>query len=128
MVPTPTVASGIYLAVAHGRGEEVLSKNVIKVRDAGHRWVVFQYPSDSSEALGTRGGGMLEMTINKCSGAILAHYSADCRASHARGLGIRIEVASWSFGVPPISPTDSFVLRTWCVTPIPPKELGSYRT
>jgi hypothetical protein len=75
MVPTPKVAKEIYLAVAHGRGDKVLSANIIEVHDDGDHWTVFQFPSDPSVALRTVGGGTLDMTIGKCNGAIMAHYS-----------------------------------------------------
>jgi hypothetical protein len=70
MVPTPDVAREIYLAVAKGRRDKILPSNVIEVHDDGDRWSVFQF----SEQPG-RGGGLLEMTISKCDGSIVAHYS-----------------------------------------------------
>jgi hypothetical protein len=71
MVPTSDVAKEIYLAVAKGRRDEILPPNVIKVLDDGDRWSVFQSSGQPFE----RGGGQLEMTIGKCDGSILAHYS-----------------------------------------------------
>jgi hypothetical protein len=73
MVPTPDVAREIYLAVAKGRRDEILLSNVIKVHDDGERWSVLQVPAQPKG--GERGGGTLEMTIGKCDGSILAHYS-----------------------------------------------------
>jgi hypothetical protein len=70
MVPTPDVAREIYLAVANGRRDKILPSNVIEVHDAGDRWSVFQSSGQSE-----RGGGLLEMTISKCDGSIVAHYS-----------------------------------------------------
>jgi len=74
IVPTLEVAKAIYLTVAQGRGDKVDSGNVIMVKDDGDEWSVFQVPADSSGPI-VRGGGTLEMTVDKCDGSILAHYS-----------------------------------------------------
>jgi len=73
IVPTEEVAKEIYVAVARGRGDKIDSEDLIKVKDDGDHWSVFQWSSDAYS--GSRGGGMLEMTIAKCDGSILAHYS-----------------------------------------------------
>jgi hypothetical protein len=75
MVPTQEVAKEIYLAVAQGRGDKVDPANLIRVDDDGDHWSVFQFPADLSSGQIVRGGGTLEMTIAKCDGSILAHYS-----------------------------------------------------
>jgi len=70
MVPTADVAREIYLAVAKGQQNEILPSQSILVRDDGDRWAVFRPLGQ-----GRRGGGTLDMTIDKCDGSILVHYS-----------------------------------------------------
>jgi hypothetical protein len=73
MVPTSDVAREIYLAVAKGRRDEISPSHFIEVLDDGDRWSVLQVRRQRQP--GERGGGLLEMTIAKCDGSILAHYS-----------------------------------------------------
>ncbi len=70
IVPTQDVAKDIYLAVAKGRGAPIKPGNTVWVEDEGDHWTVFQYSGPNMW-----GGGTLEMTIDKCNGSILAHYS-----------------------------------------------------
>jgi hypothetical protein len=57
-------------AVAKGRGDEIFASNVIEVHDDGDGWSVIQIPAQRK-----RGDGTFSMTIGKCDGSILAHYS-----------------------------------------------------
>ena len=75
MVTTPEAAEQIYLTIARARGDklEVAAKRV--VWNEGDHWTVFQsfkQPADGSVSFG---GGLLEMRIAKCNGAISASYS-----------------------------------------------------
>jgi hypothetical protein len=72
MVPTSDVAREIYLAVAKGRRDEIFPTHFIEVLDDGDHWSVLQVRRQQRR---DRGGGQLEMTIGKCDGSILAHYS-----------------------------------------------------
>jgi hypothetical protein len=75
IVPNAEVAKNIYLAVANGRKDQVGPIDLIMVNDGGDHWSVFQRPADPSSGRALFGGGRLEMTISKCDGSILAHYS-----------------------------------------------------
>jgi hypothetical protein len=85
MVGTADTARSIYLSVAKQRGDKVSPENDIIVEDDGGRWAVFQYPkhipapkrtaTGEEEVTVVAGGGALEMEIDKCTGAIRAHYS-----------------------------------------------------
>lgn len=71
IVATPDVAKEIYLAVANGRDDPIDPANVIVVEDGSDHWSVLQYRKGSP----LRGGGSLEMTIDKCNGAMSASYA-----------------------------------------------------
>jgi hypothetical protein len=85
IVATADTARSIYLSVAKQRGDKVSPGNDVVVDDDGERWVVYQHPKDSpatnhiatGEEVTTiiQGGGTLDMEIDKCTGAIRAHYS-----------------------------------------------------
>jgi hypothetical protein len=83
-VPTPKAARDIYKATTRARGDIIRPTNEIRVSDEGDHWSVFQYPRHIQPPkvtgrIGTVsvviGGGTLEMTIEKCDGAISASYS-----------------------------------------------------
>jgi hypothetical protein len=82
IVATAETARSIY--VAKQRGDKVSPENDTVVDDEGDHWTVFQYPKRTSASKTTHaggevavvaGGGTLEMEIDKCTGAIRAHYS-----------------------------------------------------
>lgn len=68
VVPTADTAQEIYEAVLKGRGDALDPRADVQVSDNGEFWTVFQ----RSEG---RGGGLLELEISKCDGAVRGSYS-----------------------------------------------------
>lgn len=82
LVPTTTAARAIYLAVLAARHEPRKRGYELRVVDSGDHWEIFQYVPSVYKAHGkiesvtvTMGGGALELTIDKCTGAMDAAYS-----------------------------------------------------
>ena len=77
VVPTAEVAQGIFAAVAKPlQSEQAASKYVLTIADQGAAWVVYRAPPPPPAGMSIRGGGGLEMRIDKCTGAISEmHYS-----------------------------------------------------
>ena len=80
MVPDVETARAIYLAVAKGRKYRVTEP--VEVDDEGSHWEVFEYMAPKVEDFGhgkvtvtVMAGGGLQMEIDKCTGAMAAHYT-----------------------------------------------------
>jgi hypothetical protein len=74
-VPTAEVARGIFAAVAKPLQSELAASGyVLTIADQGAAWAVYQ-ALPNPPGMTTRGGGGLEMRIDKCTGAISEmHY------------------------------------------------------
>ncbi len=77
VVPTAEVARDIFAAVAKPlQSEQAASGYVLTIADQGAAWVVYRAPPPPPAGMSIRGGGGLEMRIDKCTGAISEmHYS-----------------------------------------------------
>jgi hypothetical protein len=80
-VPDATTAAAIYVAVERARFNRDLARYPkVTVTDRRDHWSVFRYPRPTVHSDGSitvvRGGGQLEMEIDKCSGTISrVHFS-----------------------------------------------------